>query len=173
PIYGNRAYLRKLRDGRLVMTFRNASSGTTGTCAFAWHPDEKLPYTPQSFLPDESRCVLRSGTMELRTSEGRDKAAQFLLYPMEDDESSLQLEFELQVQEAGPNACNVSARAWVRFLPNRVEIANRPADGFTLDATKWHRYRLVNQGLRLAVYMDGEKRLEAPTAGIYTREVRF
>src|SRR5262249_61732213 len=131
PIYGNRAYLRKLRDGRLFMTFRNASSGTTGTCAFAWHPDEKLPYTPQPFLPDESRCVLRSGAMELRTSEGRDKAAQFLLYPMEDDESSLELEFELQVQEAGPNACNVSAGGPGRVLPQRLQIAERPPGACT------------------------------------------
>jgi hypothetical protein len=173
PIYAHRAYVRKLQDGRVLATFRNASGGTTGTCAMAWNPDERFAYQPQSFVWDNSRCVLRDGVMELRTAEGTPGAVQFHLYPMEDDESSLELEFDLLVKEAAPHSCNVSAGAWVRFLPGRVEIANRPEQGFSLSTDQWHTYKLVNRGAKLAVYVDGEQKLVVPTQGIFTREVRF
>ncbi|MBL8227014.1 MAG: exo-alpha-sialidase [Bryobacterales bacterium] len=173
PFYGHRIYVRKLRDGRLFATFRNASGGTPATCALAWNADEKLPYQPQSFLWTEAVCSLRNGAMELKTGEGREQAAQFLLYPMEDDDSSLELEFELRVPEAAANACNVCAGAWIRFLPNRIELADRPSDGVNLDASKWRRYRIVNQQGRLRLWCDGEQRLDVAVNGVFTREVRF
>lgn len=173
PFYGHRVYVRKLRDGRLFATFRNASSGTPGTCAMAWRHDEKLPYSPQSFIWEEDRCVIRDGVLTLRTGEGREKAVQFMLYPMEDDDSSLEMEFELSVAEAAANACNVSAGCWIRFLPDRVELADSPQHGFANQTSDWHRYRLVNSGGKVTIWVDGEKKLEAPLGKSFTREVRF
>ena len=67
----------------------------------------------------------------------------------------------------------MSAGAWVRFLPKRVEVAAQISAGFDIDTTRWRKYRLVNSGGRLTIWADGEKRLEVPVKGIYTREVRF
>jgi hypothetical protein len=173
PIYAHRAYIRTLRDGRLMASFRNASGGTTGTAVFAWKPGESLPYAPQGFQWEPSTCSLWDNVLEMRTRSGVEGAAEFMLYPMEDDESELELEFDLLVKEAQPNACNVCAGGWVRFTPGRVEIAHRPEQGFTIAADRWHTYRLVNKGLKLAVFADGEKKLEVPTDGIFTRDVTF
>jgi hypothetical protein len=84
PIYAHRAYVRKLRDGRVLATFRNASGGTSGTCAMAWNPEERFSYQSQSFIWESSRCTLKDDAMELNTADGTEGAVQFLLYPMED-----------------------------------------------------------------------------------------
>jgi hypothetical protein len=77
------------------------------------------------------------------------------------------------VNEASSNGCLISAGGWIRFLPQRVEIADRPAEGFAIDATRWHKYRIVNRGHRIQVHVDGELKLQASTDGIFTRLVHF
>lgn len=109
----------------------------------------------------------------MRTQEGREHAVELTLYPLEDDDSSVELEAECRVEQAGPNACLISAGAWVRILPSRVELADRPADGFAIDATRWHKYRIVSSAGRLRVFVDGEARLDASTDKVFTRLVRF
>lgn len=173
PIYGHRVYVRKLRDGRLFATFRNGSNGTTGTCGWSFRANEKLSYQPQSFVWDESRSMIRGDALEVKTGNGTAEAVQYMLYPMEDDDSSLELEFDLAVKEAGPNGCNVCAGGWIRFTPKRIEVADRPSEGFDIDTTGWHRYKLTNKNYELVLHVDGKERLKAPTKGIYERAVRF
>ncbi|MBI4907595.1 MAG: exo-alpha-sialidase [Acidobacteria bacterium] len=172
PIYAHRPIVKPLMDGRLLVSFRNAW-GTPSTCLFAFHPEEKLGWQPNSLLWDESRCTLSKEWMEIHTREGRQSAAEFTLYPLEDDDSSVEFEAELQVLEAGANAVNICAGAWIRLLPNRVEIADQPQAGFDIDARQWHRYRIRNAGQTITVFADGVKRLEVPNKDLFTRHVRF
>jgi hypothetical protein len=172
PIYAHRACVKPLQNGKLLVSFRNAW-GTPGTSIFVFDPNEQFAYGPNSFLWDPSRCRLEDDAMVLDTGEGSQQVAAFTLYPMEDDESALDLEFELAVASAQSNACNVAAGAWIRFLPNRVEIAERPSDGFDIDATKFHRYRIVHEGGRIVVSVDGEQKLDVSDKDIFTRLVRF
>lgn len=183
PVYAHRPCLGKLADGRLFMTFRNGSSGTSGTLARVFSLEETPGYHPNNFIWDESCCLLerdgyRAGIptgsgLHLRTGEGTRKGVEFILYPMEDDDSSCEIEATLAVHDADTHGCLISAGAWVRFTPTRVCLADRPADGFDLDATAFHTYRLVNEGHRLKVFVDGALRLDVPTEGVFTRQVRF
>jgi hypothetical protein len=116
---------------------------------------------------------LTKDALEIRTGEGREAAAEFTLYPVEDDDSAVEFEAELAVKEAAANGCLIGAGCWVRFLPNRVEIANRPEDGFAIDATKFHKYRIENRGGRVRVFADGKRMLDVPLKGVFTRHVRF
>ena len=172
PIYAHRPCVKPLRSGKLFVTYRNAW-GTTGTCAMVLDPAEKHSYQPNSMIWEESCCEIRDGAMEIRTKEGRESAVEFTLYPVEDDDSEVEFEAELRVASAARNACHISAGAWVRFLPGRVELADDPARGFSIDASRWRRYRIVNSGRVLRIFADGEKRLECPADRIFTRHVRF
>ena len=172
PVYAHRAYVRQLQNGHLMMTFRNAW-GTTGTSFFVWDPRETFTYQPNSWLWDDARTILKNDVLEVHTAEGTANCCEFTLYPMEDDDSAAELSFDLSVKSAQANTCNVCAGGWIRFLPQRIEIADRPESGFAIDATKWHSYRILNRGHRLQIFVDGEKKLDVPTEGIYTRHVRF
>lgn len=172
PIYGQRPIPGLLKSGKILVTFRN-TQGTSGSYAFVFDPEEKFSYQPNSFIWDESRCVLKDGTMELRTADGTRNAVGFTLYPVEDDDSAVEMGFELAVKEADKEGCLVSAGAWVRFEPNRVSLADRAGEGFTIDATKFHTYRLVNRDKKFAIYVDGQLKLQTANEGIFTRLVRF
>lgn len=172
PIYGHRAIVGQLASGKMLVTYRNAW-GTSGTYLFLFDPREKLEYQPNSFIWDESRCQIKNGAMEIRTGEGTTSAVEFNLYPVEDDDSAVEIEAELAVMEADKNGCLMSAGCWVRFEPNRISFADRDAEGFTIDATKFHRYRLVNRDKKISIYVDGQLKLQTSTDGIHTRLVRF
>ena len=172
PMYAQRAIVRKLASGKLLCTYRNAW-GTPATYAFLWDPSETLTWQPNSFIWDESCCALRDGAMEIKSGEGRAKAVEFSFYPVEDDDSSVDLEAELMVKSADANGCAISAGGTVRFLPNRIELADRPSDGFAFDTTKWHKYRIVSRDKKISIYADGQLKLEASNTGIFNRLVRI
>lgn len=172
PIYAHRASVHPLKSGKLLVSYRNAW-GTTGSCAFVFSPEEKFTYQPNSLIWDDSRVRLAGDTMEMRTTEGRESGAEFTLYPVEDDDSAVEFEAELAVKEAGQNGGNISAGCWIRFLPDRVELADRSKDSFAIDATKMRKYRIVNRDRRIRIFADGELKLDAPVEGVFTRHVRF
>lgn len=172
PFYGHRPIPGKLRSGKMLVTFRNAW-GTTGSYAFLYDVKERFAYQPNSFIWDESRCRLEDGVMEMRTADGSRSAIEFTLYPVEDDDSAVEMEAELAVREADKEGCLICAGAWLRFEPNRVSLADRDAEGFQIDATKFHRYRIVNRDKKLSVYVDGKLMLQTTNEGIFNRRVRF
>lgn len=172
PIYGHRPIVGKLASGKMFVTYRNAW-GTTGTYALLFDPKESFTYQPNSFIWDDSRCQIKNGVMEIRTDNGTPNAVEFNLYPVEDDDSSVEIEAELAVKEADKYGCLVSAGAWVRFEPNRVSLADREAEGFAIDASSFHKYRIVNKDKKLSIYVDGKLKLQSSIDGIHTRVVRF
>jgi BNR repeat-like domain len=172
PIYAARPIIRKLPNGKLLVTFRQ-TWGTTGTRAFIFDPKEDLGFQPASFIWDESRCRLTDGALQLRTEEGTANAVEFNLYPVEDDDSTVELEAEVLVKEAASEGCLLSAGAWVRLLPGRVSLADRPGEGFDCSTNQWHKYRLDYAKGVLTIYVDGREMLKSSTEGIFTRCVRF
>lgn len=172
PIFGQRTAVHKLQSGKLLVTFRNAW-GTPATCAMVFDAEEKFTFQPSSLIWDDERCVLKDGALEIRSGVGQEAAVEFGLYPVEDDESVVEFEAELAVKQADRNACQICAGAWVRFLPDRVELADRPEQGFALDATAWHKYRIVSRQQRVEIWVDGQRKLDAPTEKIFQRLVHF
>lgn len=174
PFYGQRVHLRKLASGKLLATYRNLW-GTPGTRALVFTPAEavSLGFQPTSHILEEARCTLDGDTLTLRTAEGRTGAVEFNLYPAQDDRSRVEIEATLRVEAAGSNACAIGAGVWVRFLPDRVCLADRPEAGFAYDTRDWHTYRIVRDAGHVTIFADGKQMLREPIAGIWQREVRF
>ncbi|MBL8178582.1 MAG: exo-alpha-sialidase [Bryobacterales bacterium] len=172
PIYAQRAIVKQLRNGKLGVSFRN-NSGTTGTCFFTFDPAEKFTFQPNSTIWDDTRCKLTRQALAVNTAEGRQSAVEFTFFPVEDDDSAVEFQATLQIHHAARNGCNIAAGAWIRFLPHRVELADRPQDGFAIDATARHTYRIVNRNQRLRIEVDGALKLETSNTGVFTRHVRL
>lgn len=172
PFYGQRTIVRKLQSGKLFATFRN-SWGTPGSYCCVWDADEKLPYQPTSFIWDETRTRLENGAMTIDTQEGRKTGVIFALYPAQAPESRVEIEAELRIEKADRNGCTISAGCFVRFLSGRVELADKPTDGFDVDATKFHKYRIVREKGTIKIFVDGELKLDKPTDNLETRLVHF
>ena len=54
-----------------------------------------------------------------------------------------------------------------------MELAEKPEQGFDIDARAWHKYRIVNRDGHLTIFVDGVKKLETAVAPVFTRHVRF
>lgn len=173
PVYAHRPWLGKLADGRLFVSFRNAAGSTTGTLSTAFKPEDFAGYHPNNFIWNEACCTLESDGLHLRTEEGTAQAVQFILYPMEDDDSACEVETTLAVKTADTHGCLICVGAWLCFQPTRVFVANRPEQGVDLDATQFHTYRIVNENHRLKLFVDGSLQLDVSTEGIFERNVRF
>jgi hypothetical protein len=184
PFYGQRPIPGKLQSGRILVTYRN-HWGTSGNWAFVFDPEESFQYEPSSFIWEEHRCQIKDDIMVLTTEEGKDPlpnrgtytgttgAVAFNLYPVEDDAARVVIEAELRVQDADVNGCCISAGCWIRFMPGRVCLADRPEDGFELDTEQWHRYRIIRDKGTVSIIVDGELKLQVPIAGTETRFVHF
>lgn len=174
PFHGQRPHLRKLASGNLLVTYRNVW-GTPGTRALVFSPAEAatLGFQPNSYLPDESRATLTDSVLTLRTTAGKTGAAEFTLYPAQDDTTRVEIETTLRVDAAERNGCAISAGIWVRFLPNRVELADLPEAGFAIDARAWHTYRIVRAGGAVTIFADGTEKLRHDLGALWVREVRF
>lgn len=178
PIYAHRPCVGKLMGAkrekpRLFISYRNASGGTTGTMGWAFDPETDYGYQPGSFIWDESVCQLRDRVMHLNTTEGQTGAAEFILYPLEDDDSSATLEATLAVDAADRQGCVLSCGTSVSITPDRLFLTDRPSDGFAFDARQMHTYRLVAEGGKIRVLVDGTEKLNAPLEGIFHRNIRF
>ena len=172
PVHGHRTIPGMLKSGKILVTYRNCF-GTNATYAFVFEPGERFSYQPNSFIWDESRCTIEDGVMAIRTDEGTEGAVDFVLYPARDDSSRVEVEAELMVQDADIDGCCIGAGCWVQFQPGRVCLADRPEDGFELDANRWHSYRIIRQQGEISIFVDGQLSLKRPIAGIANRLVHF
>ncbi|HTO05264.1 MAG TPA: sialidase family protein, partial [Opitutus sp.] len=172
PFYGQRVHLGKLQSGKLLATFRNVW-GTPGTRALVFDPIEDAGFQPNSWILDESRCELTGDAITLRTSEGQRSAVEFNLYPAQDDVSRVEIEATVKVDEADLNGVAIGAGCWVRFLPDRICLSDRPETGFDFDTRGWHDYRILREKGTIKIFVDGKEMLSAPIDDIWTREVRF
>ncbi len=162
PIYAQRPSLGKLADGRLLVTFRQPGTSRPGTYAWVFEAERDYGFEPSAHILQEENCRLEKGILTLDSGDGTEEAVQFSAYPLEDDDSAVTVEAILAVDEAGQNGCNICAGTWVRFLPNRVCLADRPEDGFDIDATQFRTYRISYEKNRLQIFVDETLKLDVP-----------
>lgn len=172
PFSGQRPIPGLLPSGRILVVYRNWW-GTNGTRAFVFDLDEPLPYSPASYVWDESRTTIDGGAMRIASDEGPRSAVEFRLRPADGYDTRVLLEAELRVPEGQPEATVLRAGVAIRVTPTRVELADRPGTGIDLDATRWHRYRIDRGGGSVTVSVDGVIAFTAPTEGIAERVVGF
>ena len=172
PFYGQRVHLGKLQSGKFLATYRNRW-GTPGTRALVFDPSEDAGFQPNSWILEEERCELGPDALTLRTANGQRGAVEFNLYPAQDDESRVEVNATLRVEETEPNGVAISAGCWIHFSPDRIYLGDRPKTGFAFDTTGWHDYRILREKGVIKIYADGRERLNAPIDDIWVREVRF
>ncbi len=170
PIYAQRPIVRKLKSGKLLTVYRNCY-GTSGTYAFLFDQKEKFDYTPTTFIYNEDRCLLKDGVMTLKTGSKVTDYAFFGFYPAQSPDAIVTIEASLKVDQADIDGCNIGAGCWVRFMPNRVCLAEKPEIGFDVDATQWHDYKIVRGNGKITILVDGKEKLKAPINGLENRLV--
>ncbi|MDP0495314.1 MAG: sialidase family protein [Verrucomicrobiota bacterium JB024] len=172
PIYGHRPIPGRLASGRLLVTHRNFW-GTIATYASSFDPDCLPDYEPGCFIGDEQCARLLEGCYELTTGEGNPSAVAYALYPAEDAQTAVSVECEVRVRSADIHACNISAGCWVRLLPDRVCLADRPEIFASLDLRGWRRLRIERVGGKVSIWADGSLLLESELGNLWRREVGF
>lgn len=172
PIYAQRPIVKRLLSGKLLVVYRN-KMGTSGTYALVFDPEETFEYEPAAFIYEEERCNIADGKMTIHTEESLTKMVMFNFYPAQAPDSRVEIDAELMVAAADTNGCNISAGCWVRFLPDRVCLADRPEVGFDIDATQWHNYRITRGNSRISIEVDGELKLETNIDSLENRLVQI
>ena len=172
PFYGQRVHLGKLQSGKFLATFRNVW-GTPGTRALVFDPVKDAGFQPTSWILEEARCELGADALTLRTANGQRGAVEFNLYPAQDDQSRVEIEATLKVDETEKNGVAISAGCWVQFAPDRIYLGDRPETGFKFDTTGWHDYRILREKGTIRIFADGKEMLNARIDDIWVRLVRF
>ena len=172
PFYGQRVHLGKLQSGKFLATFRNVW-GTPGTRALVFDPVKDAGFQPTSWILEETRCELGTDALTLRTANGQRGAVEFNLYPAQDDQSRVEIEATLKVDETEKNGVAISAGCWVQFAPDRIYLGDRPETGFKFDTTGWHDYRILREKGTIRIFADGKEMLNARIDDIWVRLVRF
>jgi hypothetical protein len=172
PFYGQRVHLGKLQSGKLLATYRNVW-GTPGTRALVFDPKTDLGFQPNSWILEEKRCELKPDMMSVRTDNGQRGAVEFSLYPAQDDQSRVDINATLRIEQAGENGVAISAGCWVHFTPDRIYLGDRPEAGFAFDTRGWHDYRILREKGSIKIFADGKEMLDAPIDDIWVRQVRF
>ena len=172
PVYAQRPIVRRLQSGKLLLVYRNVW-GTPGTNALVFDPEEKLPYQPAAYIFEEERCVLTDGVMHIETGDGIRDQVVYRFYPAQAPDSRVTIKTEMKLDEAGIHGCNISAGCWVRFEPGRISLADRPSEGFDIDATQWHRYEITRDNGTISIKADGKLKLQTSAKGLETRLVQI
>jgi hypothetical protein len=172
PIYGQRVIVHKLLSGKLLAVYRN-NWGTPGTYAFLFDANEKFDYQPSTFIFEESRSKLQDGILSLKTGRNVKEQVIYGFYPAQSPEANVLIEAELKIAEADIHGFNISAGCWIRFLPDRICLADRPDIGFDIDATSWHTYKIERNKGKLRIYVDGKIKLNVSVADMENKYVQI
>ena len=171
PFYAQRPIVKKLASGKLLLNYRN-KWGTAANYAVVFEQNEKLPYEPCLWFYDEKRCRLANGVLTMRTDEGIKNLISYGFYPAQNPESVVEIEADMRIDHADINGCNISAGCWVRFETGRISLGDRPEEGFKIDTTQWHRYRISRKAGRLSIQVDGQERFSSDVTDLLTRDVQ-
>lgn len=176
PYYAQRAIIRRLMSGRLLVTYRNRW-GTPGSRAAVFDASERHGFEPSSRIIDEARCRLSSAEMTLSTGREPQQTVEFSLYPAIDDQATVDLDVELKLApESEAGSAYVCAGFRVRFSPEALELLDRAGtlvETVPVDTTEYRRYRLRRDRRRLSVAIDGNEVISRPIDGLDIRLVRF
>ena len=189
PFYGQRTIVRKLRSGRLLVTFRNRW-GTPASYAFVWDPEETLEYEPNAFIWEENRCSLSDGVMTLKTDGTRETQVLFGLYPALNNDSDVDITAIVRVGDENSLGALISAGCLVRIASDGVFLVKDASEsieasrtllresaaaqgqrGFAHDGTRWHDYRLLRKEGSIRIFVDGSLVLERPVGEYAIREI--
>ena len=160
PIVG-RTCAGLLTDGRAMVTFR-ACPGPPALWAWIGDPDEK----PQPFLigihfNDGQTVGLRDGGLHIDNDGICGQFTKYILRPPTGPESRIDVTAELRVVSNEGRAATLSVPfvGKLRFFPDRVLMAHDPSLRVGVTPGKFHVYRVVSEGGRMTLFVDGKEAL--------------
>jgi len=172
PFYGQRNIVRKLHSGDLFVTYRHRW-GTWASYGVLLDPDKSYGFQPSSFIWNEENCTINEDVMKINSQKGPKGQVQFSLYPAQAPSSEVTIETELKVAASDKNGCIINAGIGIRFEPDKISIVQKPETYLNIDATKWHKYKIIREKGKIYIYVDGNLELTERIAGQEIRYVSF
>jgi hypothetical protein len=151
-----------LADGRAMATFR---SGIGRAALWAWvgDPDDPTGFQPAGVhFNDRFSVGLKDGLLHLDSDGRRGQFTQYILRPADTAESVIEVTVEVKVVSNQGRAATLSVPyvgKW-RLLPDSVELVHDPTVRTGVAPYVFHVYRVVRQGRRAQLYVDGELTLD-------------
>lgn len=151
-----------LKDGRVMLTFR---SGIGRQALWAWvgDPEEKTTFRPAGVHFNDKHSVgLKDGALHIDSDGVRGQFTQYFLRPADSPDSTIDVTAEVKVVENNGCAATLSIpfTGKLRLLPDRVKLAHDPSLSVKVTPGKFHLYRIVSQGGKMTLYLDGKLALE-------------
>ena len=154
-----------LHDGRVMVTFRSMFKGAL----WAWigDPDDATPYRAVGVhFNDKQSIGLKDGALHIDNDGVRGQFTQYFLRQPDSVDTKIDVTVEVKVLSNQGRAATLSVPhvGKLRFFPDSVELVHD-----TSDTAKWttpvapekfHTYRVLRDGDRATVYVDGELALE-------------
>jgi hypothetical protein len=150
-----------LKDGRVLLTFRN-HSGLNDLWAWVAMPDEPLPPLVHGVHMNDGGSVgLKSDGLYI-DSDGR--CGQFTNYrfrPPDSVESHIEVTVEVKVLSNAGHAAALSVPfvGKIQFYPDKVRLMHDSTAEIAVSAGDFHTYRIVSEGAKMTLFIDGREAL--------------
>ena len=121
PLIGHRPTMGQLKDGRLLITYRNVAPDG-GTVAWLGTLDELMgDYQVHGRHGNPANPVMTDEGMQIKNDEGVDSMVRYALRPMTDPRKARAvLEAEVRVDEADENGCGLRLGTWWKITPDSI-----------------------------------------------------
>ena len=162
PIIG-RTCAGFLDDGRVMLTFREGI-GRSGLWAWVGDPLDDTP--PQPFgvhFNDAESVGLKEGCLHIDNDGRRGQFTRYFLRPAGGPETSVEVNVEVKVVANNGLAASLSVPFAGKFhlFPDHVEVAHAPDLRADVMPGEFHTYRVVRQGDRMELFVDGRRVLDS------------
>ncbi len=171
PIVG-RTCAGWLNDGRVLLTFR-AGVGVNGLWAWVGTPGEKT--TAQivgAHFNDAHTVGLKDGALHIDNDGACGQFTRYFLRAPDSPDGLIDVTVEVKVVRNRGYAATLSIPYFgkLRMFPDHVELSHDPSVRIAVSAGEFHTYRVVVQGKRMTLFLDGKEVLASDKAD--TRTVR-
>jgi hypothetical protein len=148
-----------LKDGRMLFTFRN-HNGTPDLWAWAADADEPTrPLVHGTHINDRTSVGLNTEGLVI---DGDGRCGQFTNYrfrPPDGDQSRIDVTVEVKVLANAGRAATLSVPfvGKLRFFPDKVQFDRDPALQVPVSKDEFHAYRIVGEGEKVTLFIDGRE----------------
>jgi len=154
-----------LRDGRVMVTFRSMFKGAL----WAWigDPDDATPYRAVGVHFNDKQSVgLKYGALHIDNDGVCGQFTQYFLRQPDSLDTKIDVTVEVKVLSSQGRTATLSVPhvGKLRFFPDRVELVHDTSDTAkwttSIAPDKFHTYRVIRDGDRATVHVDGKLALD-------------
>jgi len=149
----------RLQDGRIMITFRSQSR-PIGLWAWVGEADEPTrALVVGVHMNDRHTCGLQQGQLHLDNDGACGQFTRYAFRPPDSDASRIEVTFEVMVLSNAGRAATLSVPfvGKLRLFPDRVQMAHDPLIQARVSPNQFHVYRLVKQGGKMSLFIDGHE----------------